>query len=195
MGNVPGEAWYITAKVNNQDITFKVNTGADVTAIPPNMCDATTFATLQTTGTDLYGAGHTPLNTLGRFTATVTWNGRTTREIIYVSDQLKHPLLGRPAIEALQVLPSLNEVKAESKPEYDHLRKKYPLLFQGLGKMNVEYKIALHPDARSFAITYPRRVPLPLLPSTQQELQRMQDMDVIERVDHARAWCAPMVVA
>ncbi|XP_042146269.1 uncharacterized protein K02A2.6-like [Ixodes scapularis] len=186
----------LPTKLNDREVTFKEDTGADVTAVPPCACDATTLAALEPTETHLFGAGHSPLSTLGKFKATITWSGRTTRETIYVTDRLRYPLLGRAAIQALEVLPSLQEVNVYSNIEYDQqLHAKYPSLFQGLGEMNVQYKITLHPDAKPFAITYPRRVPFPLVPSVEKELQRMQDMDVIEPVDHATAWCAPMVVA
>lgn len=190
-----GDPWYIKAKVNNQEITFKVDTGADVTAIPHTEYKVGEMAKLEPAGEDLRGAGDSPLTTLGKFQATITWNGRTSKETVYVSERLRHPLLGLPAIQALQVLPSLNEIKADNHLEHDRVLTKYPSLFQGLGKMKVLYTISLHPDAKPFAITYPRRVPIALLPSVELELKRMQEMDVIEKVEHATVWCSPMVVA
>ncbi|XP_042149522.1 uncharacterized protein LOC121837779 [Ixodes scapularis] len=130
-----GDPWYIKAKVNNQEVTFKVDTGADVTAIPHTEYKVGEVAKLEPAGEDLRGAGDSPLTTLGKFQATITWNGRTTRETVYVSERLRHPLLCLPAIQALQVLPSLNEIKADNHLEHDRVLAKYPSLFQGLGKI------------------------------------------------------------
>lgn len=43
-------------------------------------------------------------------------------------------------------------------------------------------------------MTYPRRVPIPLFPSVETELKRLQDLGVFAKVNKATQWCAPMVV-
>lgn len=72
----------------------------------------------------------------------------------------------------------------------------YLSLVQGnLGRMKTEYAIALHPEAKPFDISRPRSVHIPLLSGVQQEIQKMEDLGVIERVEHTTLWCAPMVTA
>ena len=60
--------------------------------------------------------------------------------------------------------------------------------------MRDNYKIELREDATPFAITTPRRVALPLLPKVKTELQRMEDLGVISRMDEPTEWCAGLVV-
>lgn len=64
--------------MNNRDVTFKVDTGTDVTVFPPGLYDATTLAELEPRISYLLGAGHAPFSTIGKFSV----GGRTTREII-----------------------------------------------------------------------------------------------------------------
>ena len=45
-----------------------------------------------------------------------------------------------------------------------------------------------------FALTTPRHVPIPLLSKVKEELQRMESMGVITRIDKPTEWCAGMVV-
>ncbi|XP_049275476.1 uncharacterized protein K02A2.6-like [Rhipicephalus sanguineus] len=109
-------------------------------------------------------------------------------EDVYVLQGLRTPLLGKPAIERLGVLPQVNVVK-KLEPESD-----FPQVFQGLGTFKEEYDLKLNPDSKPFALSSPRRVRLPLYEKTRQELERMQALGVISPVTEPTTWCAPMVV-
>ena len=52
----------------------------------------------------------------------------------------------------------------------------------------------MQPDAQLFALTAPRNIALPLRPKVAQELNRMEAMGVISKVDEPTPWCAGMVV-
>ena len=97
-------------------------------------------------------------------------------------------LLGRPAIEALQVVKQVKPVQTSN------IVKQYPELFQGLGRLKDNYKIQLHSEAKLFALTTPRRVAVPLLPKVKAELERMEKLGVISKVTTPTEWCAGMVV-
>ncbi|GBN69043.1 hypothetical protein AVEN_53809-1 [Araneus ventricosus] len=56
------------------------------------------------------------------------------------------------------------------------------------------YSIKLKPGAIPFAITSPRRVPIPLLNQTKPELERMVEEKVITPVLKPTEWCAPVVI-
>ncbi len=61
-------------------------------------------------------------------------------------------LLGRPVIEALQVIKPVH--KAENNlNEVADVQAEFPNLFKGLGKMSEEYTICLKSDAQPFANT------------------------------------------
>ena len=70
----------------------------------------------------------------------------------------------------------------------------FPQLFQGLGKLQGQYHIKLKDNAQPFALTVPRRVAIPLLPKVKEELERMEAMGVISKVDEPTDWCAGLVV-
>lgn len=71
---------------------------------------------------------------------------------------MRHVLLGLPALEALGVVKFLDSV-ASKKSDYEVL---CPQVFNNLGTMPGEYTIRLHPDAVPFAVSAPRRIPIPL---------------------------------
>ena len=60
---------------------------------------------------------------------------------------------------------------------------KHPKLFIGLGQMKDSYTITLKEDAKPFAISVPRKVPLPLYRKTKVELDKMLETGVISPVD------------
>ena len=71
---------------------------------------------------------------------------------------------------------------------------RFPSVFSGLGNLGEEYEIQLKNDANPFSLHAPRNVPLPLKEKVQQELDRMESLGVISKVDKATLWCAGMVV-
>ena len=102
---------------------------------------------------------------------------------------LRTNLLGLPAITALNLAARLDSVE-------DYRAKvlaTYPDVFTGLGNLGEPYKIELKPDARPHAIYTPRRVPYPLRDKVKKELERMETIGVVSRVEKPTPWCAKMV--
>ena len=110
-------------------------------------------------------------------------------EKIFVVRGLQKALMGRPAIKALGLVTRLNAINSQEK-----VTAKYPGLFTGLGTLEGEYRIKLKEDAKPFALTTSRRVALPLLPKVKEELERMEGLGVITRVNEPTEWCLGMVV-
>ena len=67
-----------------------------------------------------------------------------------------------------------------------------PSLFTGLGNLRGKYE--LKPDAQPFALYTTRNVPFPLREKVQKELDRMESLGVISKVEKPSTWCAGMVV-
>ena len=185
--------WTATFLVNEKPVTFKFDSGADVTVVPHNSLLKLDVQTkLQPTDKVLLGPCKYKLNCKGKFTATLTNNSKSTKEHIYVVEGLTQPLLGRAAAESLNLISRIHELtsdKYKAKVIHD-----YPKLFTGLGMMKEEYAIKLKDDATPFALTVPRKVPMPLFAETKDEIDRMLKNGVISPVDSPTDWCAPMVV-
>ena len=128
------------------------------------------------------------LPVIGQFTGKLAQGDRTTLQEMYVVEKLHKPLLGRPAIEALGLLARVRSVKQEKLIEC------FPQLFQRLERMQGEYSIQLKEGAVPFALTAPRRVVIPLMESVKAELQRIEKLGVISRIESPTDWCAGMVV-
>ena len=137
--------------------------------------------------TTLRGPDSHAILTIGRFVGTFTHGSRQAKGDVYVVKKLIKPLLGRPTIQDLDLVKIVAAV-------HQPIKDRYPSLFKGLGKMKSDYQIELYDDAQPYTFATPRRVAIPLLQSMQQELDRMENNEVISKVNEPTEWCSGMVV-
>ena len=189
MSVVETNKWTKTLNLNQRDIVFKIDTGADVTVIPESCYRSKQDGPLQPAERLLTEAGQQPLEVQGQFVGNLRYNNFETEQNIFVIQGLSRPLLGCPAIEALAIVSVLEPILT-----LDNVVEKFPRLFEGLGKLKDNYSIKLQNNCQAYALTTPRRVAIPLLPKVEAELQRMLQLGVIEQVNQPTEWCSGMVV-
>ena len=184
------DIWSVDLTLNNSPVRFKIDTGADVTVIPESVYKKLKpTPTLIRSSKTLFGPAHTTLPVLGCFMGVIKRGEESSSQEIFVVNGARLALLGRPAIEMLKIVQTVNAVEAEE------VKEKFPNLFKGLGKLDgPDYVIKLKPDAKPHAISTPRRVPVPLFSKVKEELSRMEQMEIISKVDEPTEWCAGMVV-
>ena len=180
--------WTTSLQLNGRNIEFKIDTGADVTVISEQEYLSKQDGPLLQTNRVLSGPSQQKLDVCGQFLGNLSNQFKSTQQEIYVIRGLRKALLGRPAIEALQVVQQVQPVQASN------IVKNFPELFQGLGRLKDNYKIQLLSEAKPFALTTPRRIAIPLLPKVKAELERMEKLGVISKITTPTEWCAGMVV-
>ena len=186
--SVTKNPWEVTITLNEVPVQFKIDTGADVSAIPESVFKQLQDVSLTHSDRRLTGPSQHQLQVAGQFTATLKYGTKKTTEKIFVVKQLQQSLLGCPGIQSLNLIARINLV------EDNKYVAMYPDLFKGLGTITGEYHISLREGAKPFALSTPRRVALPLMPKVKQELERMEAMGVITRVEQPTDWCAGIVV-
>ncbi|KXJ24127.1 Uncharacterized protein K02A2.6 [Exaiptasia diaphana] len=174
--------WNANVKLQDLAVNCKIDTGADVTVVPEHIFKKTGCKLLKTNANL---SGPNQLNVCGMFEANISYKEQSSMQKVYVVRGLKRPLLGRPAIEALNIVSFDNAVF-----EKDDVVKRYSKLFTGLGKLETAYHIELEKDAKPYA----RRIPLPELPKVRKELERLESLGVISKVEVPTDWCTPIVV-
>ena len=182
--------WVTPIHVNKRVVNFKIDTGADVTVISNKEYDPAKDGPLSPANKTLNGPSQETLNVHGQFTAQLqrTDTKVTTKQEIYVVNGLAKPLLGRPAIMALNLVAFVGSIQLQEIVEM------FPSLFTGLGRLKDSYCIKLKQGAQPFALSASRRIPIPLLPKVKQELERMTKLGVITEVTEPTDWCAGMVI-
>ena len=185
--------WIATVLVDKKPVNFKLDSGADVTVVPYNtFLNIDLKIQLKPTDKVLLGPCNYRMNCKGEFTVTLAYNQTSTKETVYVVESLARPLLSRSAAVKLNLISRLCELTTDDYKA--KVMRDYPQLFEGLGTMKDEYTIKLKDDAKPFALTVPRKVPMPLYEETKHEIERMLKSAVISPVDHPTDWCAPVVV-
>ena len=182
VGKNDSSAWRETLTLGQNKISFKLDTGADVSVISTETFEnLNPRPTLKKTSATLQSPGGT-LSCLGTFKTEVKTNKSKTGNIeIYVLEGKSDNLLSRDAATYFDFVKRIDEVD-ESVYSTD----------VGSLKCN-PVKISLKEDAQPYSQHTARRIPLPLLPKVEAELQRMEKAGVIERITEPTDWCAPIV--
>ena len=177
-------AWFTTIKINGCKLKFKLDTGAEFTAISEQEYKKLNQPPLGPPQSTLNGHSQQPLQTAGQFTGSLRCKSNTITQPVFVVKVLKMNLLGLPAITALRLAVRIDST----------VKERFPSVFQGLGNLGEEYEIHLKEGANPYSLFTPRHVPIPLCPKVQAELERMESLGVIRKVDEPTPWCAGMVV-
>ena len=186
----PGCPWAVTLSLNGKPTRLEIDTGADVTVISQRIHREIGNPSLSPPQKTLRGPCNQVLPVKGQFTGKFLRGSKEVQQEVFVVEKLRNPLLGRPAIRALDLAVHIGAVQDEKPSPI----KQFTSLFQGLGKLEGEYSVKLQEGAQPFALTVPRRVAIPLMKQVKDELKRMEQLGVITRVSEPMEWCAGMVV-
>ena len=186
-----GNSWTTTIRINKADLTFKLDTGAEVTAISDQTHHLLGKPALRKPSKVLYGPGRNRLNVLGELTQELSYGDNQTNQVLFVVEGLSRDLLGLPAITALGLIARTDAIVDSHFSAA--IVERYESIFQGLGHFGEPYTIKLRPDAKPVAIYTPRRVPFPLRSQVKEKLARMEALGVISQVDQPTDWCSGMV--
>ncbi|GLV46613.1 hypothetical protein CBL_20894, partial [Carabus blaptoides fortunei] len=138
------------AMINNQTITFKIDTGADVTVLPAGQYSHLFQQNERNLPTrTLYGAAHTKLQVNTMVSATLSYKDKKTHENIYLVERTIEPLLSRKASVALNLIARIHTIETNTSANQKlNPHQEFPELFKGIGRMPTEYEIKLKPGAR-----------------------------------------------
>ena len=181
--------WMATLKILGKEITFKVDTGAAVSAVSKECHEFLGKPTLQKPSRSLQGPDSQSLSVVGQSKETISHKGKSCKQHIFVVDDLRVNLLGLPGIVALSLVARIDSIT-----DYTVMvEEKFPSLFRGLGTLGDPYTIQLKPDAKPKALYTARKVPLRLREAVETELKKMESSRIISRVDVPTPWCSGIV--
>ena len=106
---------WITLAVNGKPLKFKIDTGADVSVIPHKLFKNIPGASLTPAKKILSGPGYKVLPVKGQFVATLQHGNKQVTEDVFIVRRLSRALLGRPAIESLDLVSRVNAVQSKKK--------------------------------------------------------------------------------
>ena len=175
------DAWFVSLPICGSQVKFKIDTGADISIITQR-----TFETLARKPTLL------PSNALlcspgGKIEACGEISVVTTHKdseykfkIVIISGETGTNLLSRSVATQMGLIKRADSVK-ETKSNEIGLMKTSPI------------KIHIREDVTPVCRAVARRIPFPLMNAVRNELDRMIENDVIEKVTEPTEWCSAMV--
>ena len=98
-------------------VTFKIDTGAEVTAISKVTWQSLDMPDLQSSSKLLYGPAKKLLKTTGHFTSNLSHKDKISQQRILMVDDLKTNLLGLPAIITLHLVTRTDAIQTEINPK------------------------------------------------------------------------------
>jgi hypothetical protein len=181
--------WTVEIMLRGRNITFKIDTGSDVTAVPARFLDQDRV--LHKPTKVLTTADGSKLKCIGVAEETLLYKSHSVVQPVYYIENLERPLLGKRAVEELRLLVRVNNVDEKGSAS---ILAEFPKLFQGVGKIPGSCKIRLKEDSKPVAVTSPRRVPIPLRGLVKEKLDLMEANGIISKVSEPTDWCSPLVV-
>ena len=105
--------WVTTVQLNRHKTKFKLDTGAEATAISVDTYRKIQKPKLSPPKKTLYGPSRQQLDCVGQFCGTFYSKGKTTTQPVYVVRELKTNLLGLPVITALRLAIRIDSTTSE----------------------------------------------------------------------------------
>ena len=138
-----------------------------------------------------YGA-QSQLTVVGKFKATVSANGTKTSSTFHVLKGNHGSLLSYGTTHVLNLV-DIKVHNIATAPVQPNLKQQYPNVFNGIGKMK-NFEVKLHIDESVTPVAQPaRRIPFHLRKKVSQELERLEQEGIIEKVEGPTPWISPLV--
>ena len=136
----------------------------------------------------------TPLPLLGTIHAKITAKSNSTPATLHVVKGSSGNLLGYDTAQRLELLKIVNQV-GEDKTSPQYLASgEFENLFGGIGKVKGKVvKLHIDPDVQPKQQPH-RRIPFHVRQDVEKELERLESLDIIEKVTGPTPWVSPIVV-
>ncbi len=135
----------------------------------------------------------TPLPLQGTIHAKITAKSNSTSATLHVVKGSSGNLLGYDTTQRLELLKIINQVGVDkTSPQY-LVSGEFENLFDGIGKVKGKVvKLHIDPDVQPKQQPH-RRIPFRVLQDMEKELERLESLDIIEKVTGPTPWVSPIV--
>uniref|UniRef100_A0A8C4RHI8 Gypsy retrotransposon integrase-like protein 1 n=1 Tax=Erpetoichthys calabaricus TaxID=27687 RepID=A0A8C4RHI8_ERPCA len=186
--------WILPVQVNNAIISFKLDTGAQVNIMPENEYrKLQPRPSLQETEIKITGYSGMQIPVTGQCVACVKYKNKKYSLVFVVVPKRVQAILGLSACEKMNLIERVLTINIEDNTEYEALLQKYSDLFLGLGCLPGEHKIIT--DKNVSPVIHPcRKVPFALKEKLAEELDRMESLQVIKKINEPTEWVNSLVI-
>lgn len=185
--------WMLSLKVNDCDITFKLDTGSDVNILPSKYLHVLGIPTdnLLKSVIKLSAYSGNNLNVMGKVFLRLCYKDKTVMAEFQIVNINAVPILGYKICVEMEMVKRVLSVQSDSKPKFVS---EYEDIFQGLGCLPGKYEIKLKNNAVP-VIHAPRKLPFAIKDRVKNKLNEMEQQGIIAKVEGPTDWVSSMVIA
>ena len=187
------DEWYSTLKFGQHLVKLKLDTGAKCNVLPNHLFNKITQGKQQVSksNTKLISYSGEPVQTVGQAIIECYYKNTKYNLLFFIAQKDLKPILGLPDCERMGMVKRIIDVSSVISSA--DIFNDYSDLFDGkLGCLPVQYHIRVDPTVKP-VIDPTRRVPVALRVKVEEELDRMQQIGVIEPVEQPTEWVSSMV--
>ncbi|PIK58309.1 hypothetical protein BSL78_04815 [Apostichopus japonicus] len=181
--------WNINLLVEDEKVNFKLDTGSQCNVISSSVLENMENVKLQRSKMHLITYSGHKLQPMGKCVLLCEHKNRYYDLSFQVVKGMKKPLPGLKACTALGLIQRIDSVESSKTPEPQD---NYSDVFKGLGCLPGKVTLKVKEGSRP-VVHPPRKVPIALREEVKEELKRMVDLDVIEKVTEPSDWVSSMV--
>ncbi|UYV65657.1 hypothetical protein LAZ67_3004985, partial [Cordylochernes scorpioides] len=185
--------WKKSIIVNGKEICFKLDSGAEVNVLPYTFTRQMKGLEIFQTNRKLTSYTGHEIKIKGIATLNCKTKNKTESLEFFIADGYYQPILGIEAIEKLSLIKKCDAVHTEQNNSAKEILNRYKNIFEGIGRLPIEHKIRLKENATP-VIAPSRKIPFSIREKVKAELERMEKLDIIEKVEEPSEWTHPIVV-
>lgn len=185
------DEWAVEIQLEHKSVKFKLDTGAQANVIPYSLLQRTGKKNiLKPTNVKLSTYTGDKIPVKGKCNWTVKYKKKSYfLEFIVVRSDAQ-PILG---IKACEQMGLIKRVMTLNKSEEINIFKEYADVFEGIGCLEGEHTIRID-ESVTPKVHPPRKIPVTLREKLRAELNRMEKMKVIARIEEPTKWVNPIVI-
>ncbi|XP_063381956.1 uncharacterized protein LOC134668401 [Cydia fagiglandana] len=186
--------WSVTVSINNIEISLKIDTGADTNVLPYSYLEKIGYnkQDILPTLARLRGYSGGEIKVLGRCNLKLRHRNNDYILKFIIADTDSPPILGRDSCQELNVVKLILSVDSHKDFKTKFLEE-YADVFEGIGCMPGEYRIALDDSVRP-VVHAPRKLPVALKEQIKLKLDEMERQQIIAKVEGPTDWVNSMTV-
>ena len=184
--------WNVTVNCEGKPLTMKIDTGSQCNVMSLSTYKSVSRNPLEKSKTRLVTYSGHKLSTSGKIVLTISYKGKFYPVLFQIVDKNVTTILGSKSSVDMNMVSRIYAVNMQNQSSHDIIQE-YSEVFEGLGCLEGKYKI--HTDESVRPVVHPpRKVPFAIKAKVKEELNRMQQLNVIEKVNQPTNWVNSMVV-
>ncbi|UYV79499.1 K02A2.6-like [Cordylochernes scorpioides] len=193
VGQVLRKPWKELIYIQGHPVDIKLDTGADVNILPERLIkEWPNMPLLETADCKIYTYTGQQIPVVGKCQLDCKTKYACRKVTFLIVNNSAVPILGLDECEKLNLVKRVETI-SDSSVTLIGLLDKYKDVFKGNGHLSYMYDIKLSDKAEP-KISPARRLPRALLQPVKEELFKMEEDGIIEKIEEPTVWAHPMVV-